>query len=130
MTIPLMSWPLKDGGVGKAAHGDYAPIVPSSGKRILEWMRHAKLLCEESGLELMTDFFMHERHVIITGMYTYNQHSQKERELIHKLFMALHEESKKRGYGMYRGHVQHMGKKFYRVIYLADYIFRLDCGLE
>lgn len=115
MSIPLMSWPLKEDGVGKAAHGDYAPIVPSSGKRILEWMRHAKLIFEASGLELMTDFFMHERHVIITGMYSYNQHSQNERQAMHKLFMALHEESKKRGYGMYRGHVQHMGKKYFQV---------------
>ncbi|KAL2839391.1 hypothetical protein BJY01DRAFT_250487 [Aspergillus pseudoustus] len=108
MSIPLMSWPLKEDGAGKAAHGDYAPIIPSSGKRLLEWMRRAKPLFEASGLELMTDFFMHERHVVVTGMYSFDQHSPAEREAMHRLFYALHEEAKVKGYGMYRGHIQHM----------------------
>jgi hypothetical protein len=110
MSIPLMSWPLKEDGVGKAAHGDYAPIIPSSGKRLLDWMRRAKPLFEASGLELMTDFFMHERHVVVTGMYSFDQHSPVEREAMHRLFYALHAEAKEKGYGMYRGHIQHMGE--------------------
>ncbi|KAL2825821.1 hypothetical protein BDW59DRAFT_179796 [Aspergillus cavernicola] len=98
MSIPLMSWPLKEDGVGKAAHGDYAPIIPSSGKRLLDWMRRAKPLFEASGLELMTDFFMHD----------FDQHSPVEREAMHRLSYALHAEAKENGYGMYRGHIQHM----------------------
>ncbi|OJJ05940.1 hypothetical protein ASPVEDRAFT_199430 [Aspergillus versicolor CBS 583.65] len=108
ISIPLMKWPLKDDNVGKAAHGDYAPIIPSSGKRLLDWMRRAKTVFEASGLELMTDFFMHERHVVVTGMYSFDQHSPVEREAVHRLFHALHEEAKDKGYGMYRGHIQHM----------------------
>lgn len=112
MGIPLMSWPLKEDGAGKPAHGDYAPIIPSSGKRVLEWMRRAKPLFEAAGCELMTDFFMHERHVVIMGMFTFDQHNEKERKAMHELLMALHNEAKKEGYGMYRGHVQHMGRVY------------------
>ncbi|OJJ53623.1 hypothetical protein ASPSYDRAFT_162827 [Aspergillus sydowii CBS 593.65] len=108
MSIPLMSWPLREDGVGKAAHGDYAPIIPSSGKMLLDWMRRTKPLFEASGLELMTDFFMHERHVVVTGMYSYDQYNPAEREAMHRLFHGLHEEAKDKGYGMYRGHIQHM----------------------
>lgn len=110
MSIPLMSWPLREDGVGKAAHGDYAPIIPSSGKMLLDWMRRTKPLFEASGLELMTDFFMHERHVVVTGMYSYDQYNLAEREAMHRLFHGLHEEAKDKGYGMYRGHIQHMGE--------------------
>ncbi|KAJ5932829.1 hypothetical protein N7516_007318 [Penicillium verrucosum] len=108
MSIPLMSWPLQEDGAGKAAHGDYAPIIPSSGKKLLDWMRRAKPIFEASGLELMTDFFMQERHVVVTGMYSFDQHSPREREAMHRLFHAMHEEAKDKGYGMYRGHIQHM----------------------
>lgn len=134
LSIPLMNWPLKDDGVEKAAHGDYAPIIPSSGKRLLDWMRRAKVLFEASGLELMTDFFMHERHVIVTGMYSFNQYSPVEREAVHRLFHALHEEAKDKGYGMYRGHIQHMGEFTFSGLNSTERAYssdnRLDCRPE
>ncbi|KAL4913009.1 hypothetical protein BDW62DRAFT_205996 [Aspergillus aurantiobrunneus] len=108
LALPLMNWPLKEDGVGKPAHGDYAPVIPSSGKRILEWMQVVKPIFEAHGLEMMVDFFMHERHAIVTNMYSFDQHNPTEREAVHKLFMAMHELATERGYGMYRGHVQHM----------------------
>ncbi|KAL4889332.1 hypothetical protein BDV59DRAFT_195747 [Aspergillus ambiguus] len=107
-SLPLMSWPIKQDGLGKPAHGDYAPIIPSSGKRVLEWLQVAKPIYESAGLELMADFFMHERHIILTGMYSFDQQNPLAREAVHRLYMDLHEESKRRGYGMYRGHIQHM----------------------
>ncbi|KAJ9132446.1 Vanillyl-alcohol oxidase [Pleurostoma richardsiae] len=107
LSLPLMSWPLTN-GKGKPAHGDYAPVIPSSGKRLVEWMRVAKPIYEAAGLELMSDFFIHERHVILTSMYTYDQEDPVQRERVNELYLALHAEAKKRGYGMYRAHVNHM----------------------
>ncbi len=130
MAMPLISWPLKEDGVGKPAHGDYAPIIPSSGKRVLEWMRRIKPLFEAAGCELMTDFFMHERHVVIMAMYTFDQHSETERKAMHELFMALHREAKKEGYGMYRGHVQHMGRAQALDIWPLLTECRFDCWFE
>ncbi|KAL4939685.1 hypothetical protein BDV06DRAFT_198382 [Aspergillus oleicola] len=110
MALPLVNWPLKEANVGKPAHGDYAPIIPSSGKDVLEWMRTVKPIFEESGNDLMVDFFMHERHVIVTNMWSYDQHDSKQREVVDGLFLTLHEIAKEKGYGMYRGHVHYMDR--------------------
>jgi hypothetical protein len=109
MSFPLMSWPLEN-DQGTSAHGDYAPIIPSSGKLLLDWMRASKKAYEAAGLELMTDFFMHERHVILTSMFTFDQQDPIQRKNVHQLYYALHNEAKRQGYGMYRAHVQHMGR--------------------
>ena len=107
-SIPLMKWPMQN-DEGKPAHGDYAPVIPSEGKRVLEWMRVSKSAYEAAGLELMTDFFMHEKHLILTNMYTYDQQDPVQRHNVHQLYYALHDEAKAKGYGMYRGNIQHMG---------------------
>ncbi|KAL4924615.1 FAD-binding oxidoreductase [Aspergillus undulatus] len=110
MALPLVNWPLKEAGVGKPAHGDYAPIIPSSGEMVLEWMQTVKPIFDAAGAELMVDFFMHERHVIVTNMWSYDQHDGAQRRAVDGLFMRLHEVAKEKGYGMYRGHVQHMDR--------------------
>lgn len=113
-SLPLVGWALPRGGGGKAAHGDYAPIIPNSGKMVLEWIRACRPHYEAAGVEPMVDFFMHERHVIMVNMFTFNQEDPDHRNKIHKLYHNFHAESKKRGYGMYRAHVNHMGKQSFQ----------------
>jgi hypothetical protein len=108
-SLPLIDWPLPRGSKGKAAHGDYAPVIPSSGKMVLEWMQISKPIYEAAGIELMGDFFMHERHVVLMNMFTYDQQDPVQRKRVHELYYGLYREAKKRGYGMYRAHVNHMG---------------------
>ena len=110
-SLPLISWPIPRSKTdGKPAHGDYAPIIPSSGKLLMEWMRVSKPICEANGVELMADFFMHERHVVLMNMFTWDQTDLQAKAKIERLYYGLHEEAKKRGYGMYRAHVNHMGE--------------------
>lgn len=109
-SLPLIDWPLPRGGEGKAAHGDYAPVIPNSGKAVLEWMRVSKPIYEAAGVELMGDFFMYERHVVLMNMFTYDQRDPEQGKKIHELYHAMFREAKKRGYGMYRAHVNHMGE--------------------
>jgi hypothetical protein len=109
-SLPLINWPIPKDRVGKAAHGDYAPVIPSSGKLLLEWMKVSKPICEANGVELMADFFMHERHVVLMNMFTWDQTDPQQKEKMNRLYYGLYEEAKKRGYGMYRGHVNHMGE--------------------
>ncbi|KAK4185400.1 putative vanillyl-alcohol oxidase [Podospora australis] len=107
-SLPLINWPIPKNREGKAAHGDYAPVIPSSGKLLLEWMKISKPICEANGVELMADFFMHERHVVLMNMFTWDQTDPEQKAKMEKLYYGLYEEAKKRGYGMYRGHVNHM----------------------
>lgn len=109
-SLPLIDWPLPKGSTGKAAHGDYAPVIPSSGKMLLEWMRVSQPIYDAAGIELMGDFFMHERHVVLMNMFTYDQQDPVQRRRVHELYYGLYREAKKRGYGMYRAHVNHMGE--------------------
>lgn len=108
-SLPLINWPISKGKKdGKAAHGDYAPVIPSNGKLLMEWMEVSKPICEANGVELMADFFMHERHVVLMNMFTWDQTDKTQKEKMERLYYGLYEEAKKRGYGMYRGHVNHM----------------------
>ncbi len=109
-SLALVNWTIPRAQAGKAAHGDYAPIIPNSGAMILEWMNICKPIYEAHGLEPMVDFFMHERHVVVMSMFSWNQDEPGAQKRMQGLYYALFQESKKRGYGMYRSHVHHMGK--------------------
>lgn len=109
-SLPLIDWPLPRGSKGRAAHGDYAPLIPSSGKMVLEWMKVSAPHYEAAGIELMCDFFMYERHIVAMNMFTYDQTSEQQTKRVHGLYYGLYGEAKKRGYGMYRAHVNHMGE--------------------
>jgi hypothetical protein len=58
----------------------------------------------------MADFFMHERHVVCMNMFTWDQTDPEQKANMNRLYYGLYEEAKKRGYGMYRGHINHMGR--------------------
>lgn len=108
-SLPLMEWPIRTGRPGRAAHGDYAPVIPSSAKDISEWVRRCKDIYASSDLDYMVDFFMHERHVICTSMYAYDQQNPQDCKNVEKAYGEMHEVAKELGYGAYRGHIHHMG---------------------
>ncbi|KAK0631334.1 hypothetical protein B0T14DRAFT_532146 [Immersiella caudata] len=107
-SLPLINWPIPHDRVGKPAHGDYAPIIPSKGKLLVEWMKSSKAICEANGVDLMADFFMMERHVVLMNMFTWDQKEEGQKEKMEKLYYGLYGLAKERGYGMYRAHVNHM----------------------
>lgn len=41
-SLPMVKFRLPKSGGGIGAHYDYSPIIPSSGKEVLEWVRTAK----------------------------------------------------------------------------------------
>lgn len=109
--LPLPTPSNPSPGIG--AHFDYSPIIPSSGKAVLEWCRVAKRVCEKEGFDLFCDFFAHERHVIFVNMMTFNKEDGGQRKSVQAVFQGLFEEGKKRGYSKYRSHVNAMGECFF-----------------
>ncbi|KAF9873023.1 hypothetical protein CkaCkLH20_09533 [Colletotrichum karsti] len=107
-SLPLMDWAIVNDATGKPAHGDYAPIIPSSGKKVLDWVQQCKPLYQQAGVDFMADFFMHERHVIFTSMYAFDQQDAEQRKGIESLHYGMHDIATAKGYGMYRAHVHHM----------------------
>lgn len=114
-SLPLVKYrlPLKGGGIG--GHIDYSPIIPSSGKAVLEWIKVSQKICEENGFDLFCDFFMHERHIIFVNFTTFDKTNLEHRTAIRNIFQDLFKEGKARGYSAYRTHVNFMGKSLRRL---------------
>ncbi|KAF1971428.1 4-cresol dehydrogenase [Bimuria novae-zelandiae CBS 107.79] len=107
-SLPMVKFRLPKEGSGIGAHYDYSPIIPSSGKTVLEWVRTAKRICETEGFDLFCDFFMHERHVIFVNMMTFDKTNVAHRQAVQAIFTNLFAEGKKRGYSKYRSHINTM----------------------
>ncbi|KAL1836860.1 hypothetical protein VTK73DRAFT_4898 [Phialemonium thermophilum] len=83
-------------------------------------MEASKAHYAKAGIELMGDFFMHERHVVLMNMFTYDQQDPAQCRRVHELYYGLYREAKKRGYGMYRAHCNHMGRSISGFLYVTD----------
>ncbi|KAI5865688.1 putative vanilly-alcohol oxidase [Durotheca rogersii] len=105
--IPMVNYyNRRDDSVG--AHGAYSPIVPLDGKTVLEWAIAAKAICASQGLDLLCDFFMHERYAIFVAMLCFDKTSPEQRASVDKVFRKLFEEGSRRGFAKYRAHINHM----------------------
>ncbi|KAF8850169.1 FAD-linked oxidase-like protein [Acephala macrosclerotiorum] len=107
-SLPMVDYRLPKDGTGIAGHADYSPIMPSSGKTILEWARTSKRISEAQGWDLFLDFFMHERHVILVNFMTFDKSKPEHRRAISTILAQLYAEGKKRGYSTYRTHINYM----------------------
>ncbi|EEA27460.1 hypothetical protein TMatcc_004251 [Talaromyces marneffei ATCC 18224] len=107
-SLPMVKYrlPLRGGGIG--GHIDYSPIIPSSGKAVLEWIKISQKICEDNGFDLFCDFFMHERHIIFVNFTTFDKTNLEHRSAIRKIFQGLFKDGKARGYSAYRTHVNFM----------------------
>jgi hypothetical protein len=109
-SLPMVNYRLPKGGKGIAGHADYSPLIPSSGKAILDWVKKSQEISNAQGWDLFCDFFMHERHVIFVNFMTFDKSKAEHRQAISTILLNLYQEGKKRGYSAYRTHVNHMGK--------------------
>ncbi|ORY00977.1 hypothetical protein BCR34DRAFT_606114 [Clohesyomyces aquaticus] len=107
-SLPMVKFRLPKDGGGIGAHYDYSPIIPSSGKTVLEWVKTAKKVCEAESFDLFCDFFMHERHVIFVNMMTFDKTNIAHRQSVQAIFRNLFAEGKKRGFSKYRSHINTM----------------------
>jgi len=109
-SLPMVKYRLPKQQAGVGAHADYSPIIPSSGKAILEWARTARKVCENEKFDLFCDFFMHERHVIFVNMMVFDKTNAEHRHAVDTIFRALYREGRQRGFSKYRSHVNYMGR--------------------
>ncbi|KAM5346044.1 hypothetical protein ACJ41O_009049 [Fusarium nematophilum] len=105
--LPLVKFMCPKGG-GIPAHGDFSPIVPNDGKRVLEWLRKTKSIFEEQGFDLFCEFYMHERHSIFVHMFIFDKSNPTHRKSVDKIFNNCYQEARALGYAKYRSHVNHM----------------------
>lgn len=109
-SLPMVKYRLPKDRVGIGAHADYSPIIPSSGKAVLEWVTTARAICEAQNFDLFCDFFMHERHVIFVNMMVFDKTDPKHRHAVDTIFRNLYKEGRQRGFSKYRSHINYMGE--------------------
>ncbi|KAF2737823.1 FAD-linked oxidase-like protein [Polyplosphaeria fusca] len=107
-SLPMVKFRLPKDGSGIGAHYDYSPIIPSSGKEVLQWVTLARDIYEAEGWDLFCDFFMHERHVIFVSMMTFDKTNAEHKRAVNSMFFKMFEAGRKRGYSKYRSHVNTM----------------------
>ncbi|KAH9215938.1 glycolate oxidase [Leptodontidium sp. 2 PMI_412] len=107
-SLPMVNYRLPKDGKGIAGHADYSPVLPSSGKAILEWARISKAISEKHGWDLCCDFFMHERHVIFVNFVTFNKANPEHCQAISSILAECYREGRKSGYSTYRTHINFM----------------------
>ncbi|KAL2429116.1 Vanillyl-alcohol oxidase [Exophiala dermatitidis] len=107
-SLPMTKYRLPKERPGIGAHADYSPIIPSSGKMVLEWVRTARRICEAHNFDLFCDFFMHERHVIFVNMMVFDKTNDEHRKAVDSIFRQLFKEGRQRGFSKYRSHLNYM----------------------
>ncbi|PVH76549.1 vanillyl alcohol oxidase [Cadophora sp. DSE1049] len=107
-SLPMVNYRVPGDGQGIAGHADYSPVLPSSGKAILEWARTSKAISEKHGWDLFCDFFMHERHAIFVNFMTFDKSKPEHCQAISSILAECYEEGKKRGFSTYRTHINFM----------------------
>lgn len=98
----------KDGS-GIGGHGAYSPILPLDGKTVLDWLKAARKIYESHGFDMISDFFIDQRHSVSVCMLFFDKTNQEQRAASDRLLHDLFEEGSKRGLSKYRSHVAYMG---------------------
>lgn len=110
--LPMVKFHLPKDKPGKAAHIDFSSLIPSDGDMVLEWCKISKHISESHGRDLFCDYFMHERHVMLVNMMTYDRASSKSSQTVDAMWRDLHHEATEKSYGNYRTHIRYMGKLY------------------
>ena len=88
-----------------SGHGDFAPILPTSGPALLEWWLEAKKMVAEANLDLFADFHVWSRYIIPIVMVVY---APEEKDRVKTLVQNLINDAARRGLTTYRTHVEYM----------------------
>ncbi|KAK4148835.1 hypothetical protein C8A00DRAFT_38578 [Chaetomidium leptoderma] len=86
-------------------HNCYSPVLPPSGRELLEWYLGAKKITAEHDLNFAADFHVFDRYVISINFIMFHPSAEGRLREVQK---ALMEHSKKLGYMEYRTHVSFM----------------------
>lgn len=92
------------------AHAAYSPIVPLDGKVVLEWVKCAKGIYENHGLDLFEDFYFNDRYAVSVCEMPWEKTDVVQREKAARILQELFDEGEKRGLTKYRSHINHMGQ--------------------
>ena len=93
---------------GRGGHIGFSPILPQSGARALEQFRRTYARYKEYGMDYQASFAFGERHLINVNAVLLNKDDAEMMKRIDPFLRTLVADSKARGYGEYRTHLDYM----------------------
>ncbi|KAH6995434.1 glycolate oxidase [Ilyonectria destructans] len=106
--LPMVQYRCKRGSDGIGAHTDFSPILPASGKDVLEWFLAAKNIHETEGVDIYCGGHLHARHMIMINMMVIDKTKLQQEQACTRVFGKLAKEAKRRGISKYRSHLRDM----------------------
>lgn len=95
---------------GRGGHVGFSPILPGSGKLVLEQFQRTRARFKEFGVDYSGTFYVSGRHLINVNLMLYNRDDPEMIRRVDGLFQALIKDSAEAGYGEYRTHLSYMNE--------------------
>jgi 4-cresol dehydrogenase (hydroxylating) len=90
---------------GKSAHMGFSPVVPATGKHVLDQMQRSRKIIAEHDVDFYASFTIGGRFCNNVNMLMYDRDKPEQVEGIKKLFNALIADAASNGYAEYRTHL-------------------------
>lgn len=95
---------------GRGAHMGFSPVVPSTGKYVLDQLKRSRKIIADHDVDFYASFTTAGRFANNVNMLMYDRDKPEQVENIKKLFNALIAETAKAGYAEYRTHLGWMDR--------------------
>jgi len=93
---------------GRGGHVGFSPILPASGKLVLEQFRRTRRRFQEFGIDYSGTFYVNGRYCINVNLILYDRDDAEMTGRVRGLFKALIADSAAHGYAEYRTHLSYM----------------------
>ncbi|MBU0556477.1 MAG: FAD-binding oxidoreductase [Alphaproteobacteria bacterium] len=90
---------------GRSAHMGFSPVVPATGKHVLDQMRRSRKIINDHDVDFYASFTIGGRFCNNVNMLMYDRDNEKQVETIKTLFNALIADAAAHGYAEYRTHL-------------------------
>ena len=105
-----MSFPLANANWhgGRGGHVGFSPVLPPRGDLALDQFKRTFALYRQYGMDYHASFAMGERHLTNVNQILYDKDDTDMTGRVDAMFRALVADSRARGYGEYRTHIEYM----------------------
>jgi len=111
---------------GRGGHLGFSPVMPASGRLVLEQLERTRARFREFGVDYSGNFYVHGRHVTNINLMLYDRDNAEMTGRVGRLFEALVRDSAAAGYAEYRTHLSYMDQVAATFDYNAHALLKLN----
>jgi len=111
---------------GRGGHLGFSPVMPASGRLVLEQLERTRARFREFGVDYSGNFYVLGRHVTNINLMLFDRDNAEMTARTHRLFEAMVQDSAAVGYAEYRTHLGYMDRVAATFDYNAHALGRLN----